>query len=105
MQTTMKVSLLRTTLLAAAAVLLMVSPAGALTAYVSNERDNTISVIDLDAMKTVKTVDVGQRPRGIAVTADDKSILVCASDDDTVQVIDRASLQVVGELPSGPDPE
>ncbi len=36
-----------------------------LTAYVSNERDNTISVVDLDAMKTVKTIDVGQRPRGI----------------------------------------
>ena len=40
------------------------SPAAAYMAYVTNERDNTLSVIDLDQMKTVNTVPVGQRPRG-----------------------------------------
>jgi len=30
---------------------------------------------------------------------------VCASDDDAVQIIDRATLQIVGELPSRADPE
>ncbi len=80
-------------------------PAHALTAYVSNERDNTISVVDLEAMQTIKTIDVGQRPRGITLTTDGKDILVCASDDDTIQIIDRATLTIVGDLPSGPDPE
>ena len=47
-------------------------PARAYTAYVSNERDNTISVVDLDQMKTVETVPVGQRPRGITMTKDGK---------------------------------
>jgi YVTN family beta-propeller protein len=66
-------------------VLLIVyaSPACAYTAYVSNERDNTISVVDLDQMKTVKTIPVGQRPRGITMTKDGSQILLCASDDDT----------------------
>ena len=64
------------------------APARAYTAYVTNERDNTISVIDLDQMKTVKTVPVGQRPRGITMTKDGSEILVCASDDDTIQIID-----------------
>ena len=45
-------------------------PAWAYTVYVTNERDNTISVVDLDQMKTVKTVPVGQRPRGITMTKD-----------------------------------
>ncbi len=63
-------------------------PAFAFTAYVTNERDNTISVVDLDQMKTVKTVAVGQRPRGIAMTMDGSMLLVCASDDDTIQIID-----------------
>ena len=45
-------------------------PARAFMAYVTNERDNTMSVVDLDQMKTVKTVPVGQRPRGITMTAD-----------------------------------
>ncbi len=64
-----------------------------------------MSVIDLDQMKTVQTVPVGQRPRGITITPDGKYILVCASDDDTIQIIDAATLQIVGNLPSGPDPE
>ena len=45
-------------------LLVSMVPACAYTAYVSNERDNTISVVDLDQMKTVNTVPVGQRPRG-----------------------------------------
>lgn len=80
-------------------------PAQAATAYVTNERDNTMSVVDLGQMKTVQTVAVGQRPRGILLTKDDKEILICASDDNTVQVIDRATLKITGTLPAGPDPE
>ena len=80
-------------------------PTRAYTAYVTNERDNTISVVDLDQMKTVKTVPVGQRPRGITMTVDGSKILVCASDDDTIQMLDAATLRIVGDLPSGPDPE
>ena len=56
-------------------------------------------------MKTVKTIPVGQRPRGITMTKDGRDILVCASDDDTIQIIDAATLRIVGDLPSGPDPE
>ncbi|MFZ0018763.1 MAG: PQQ-dependent catabolism-associated beta-propeller protein, partial [Acetobacteraceae bacterium] len=90
-----------------AGLLLMATsvPGLAYTAYVSNERDNTISVVDLDQMKTVKTIPVGQRPRGITMTKDGKYILVCASDDDTIQIIDADTLHIVGDLPSGPDPE
>jgi PQQ-dependent catabolism-associated beta-propeller protein len=80
-------------------------PAHSLTAYVTNERDNTMSVVDLEQMKTVQTVPVGQRPRAVLLTRDGTQILVCASDDNIVQVIDRATLKIVGTLPSGPDPE
>ena len=86
-------------------LLLFAGPARATTAYVTNERDNTMSVIDLDQMKTVKTVPVGQRPRGITLARDGSEILICASDDDTIQIIDARTLLVVGDLPSGPDPE
>jgi len=41
-------------------------------AYVSNEKSNTVSVIDTDQWQVVKTIKVGQRPRGIAVTKDKK---------------------------------
>ena len=42
-------------------LLLLASPARATMAYASNEKDNTISVIDLDKQQVVKTVPTGQR--------------------------------------------
>ena len=40
---------------------LSVAGAQAATAYITNEKDNTVSVIDLDKLEVVKTVKVGQR--------------------------------------------
>src|SRR5664279_3144522 len=77
--------------------LLSFDSALAFRAYVSNEKGNSVSVIE-----TVKT---GQRPRGIEVSRDGKFVYVAVGDDDTVQIIDTKSLSIVGELPSGPDPE
>jgi PQQ-dependent catabolism-associated beta-propeller protein len=81
------------------------SDASAYLAYISNEKDNTVSVVDLDKLEVVRTYPVGQRPRGITMTNDGKYVLLCASDDDAVQVIDAKTDQVVKTLPSGPDPE
>src|SRR5947207_2403876 len=77
----------------------------AVTAYVSNEKSNTVSVIDTDSWTVTTTIKVGQRPRGIEFTRDGKFVLVAVGDDDTIQVIDTATRQVVDSLPSGPDPE
>src|SRR5215468_11899972 len=85
--------------------LAMAGQACAYLAFVSNEKSNTVSVIDTDKLEVVKTIKVGQRPRGIAMTKDGKSVIVAVGDDDTIQVIDVKSLEVTGSLPSGPDPE
>jgi len=90
---------------AATAIALTASPASAYMVYVSNEKDNTITVVDSTTMEVVKTVNVGQRPRGITISHDGKHIYLCASDDDTIEVIDTATLEIVDTLPSGPDPE
>ena len=74
-------------------------------AYITNEKDNTLSVIDIGKKKVVKTVDIGQRPRGITMTKDGKLVLICASDDDRVEVRDAETLKLKYHLPSGPDPE
>src|ERR1039458_10749352 len=85
--------------------LLSFDSALAFRAYVSNEKGNSVSVIDTDKMEVIATVKTGQRPRGIEVSRDGKFVYVAVGDDDTVQIIDTKSLSVVGELPSGPDPE
>ena len=41
-------------------------------AYITNEKDNTVSVIDIKKKKVIKTVEVGQRPRGIIMSKDGK---------------------------------
>src|SRR6185369_840803 len=85
--------------------ILLGAEAGAFTAYVSNEKSNTISVIDTDKFTVVKTIKVGQRPRGIGLSKDEKFILVAVGDDDTIQMIDVRTHEIAATLPSGPDPE
>src|SRR5712692_1595891 len=92
-------------LLGAGLLVLVHAHASAFTAYVSNEKSNTISVIDIDKLAVVKTIKVGQRPRGIELSKDGKFILVAVGDDDTIQVIDAKTHEIVATLPSGPDPE
>jgi YVTN family beta-propeller protein len=58
------------------------------TVYVSNEKDNTITVIDGNALQPVKTIPVGQRPRGILLSADQRLLYICASDSDRIEVLD-----------------
>src|SRR5260370_31096155 len=74
-------------------------------AYVSNEKGNSVSVIDTDKMEMIATMKTGKRPRGIEGSRDGKSVFVAVGDDDLNQVIDTKSQSVVGDLPSGPDPE
>ena len=48
-------------------------------------------MIDSATLEVLETIPVGQRPRGIMLTKDGKYLLICASDDDTVQVLDVAT--------------
>src|SRR5882757_5517390 len=109
MQTAMKTERMRMWgrgLLSGMAIwLITAAPAAAVDAYVSNEKGNTVSVINTDSWTVTATIKVGQRPRGIEFTRNGKFVLVAVGDDDTIQVIDTATRQVVDTLPSGPDPE
>jgi PQQ-dependent catabolism-associated beta-propeller protein len=83
----------------------VVNQAEALEIFVSNEKGNSITIIDGDTLELIETVPVGNRPRGIALSRDGRFLYICASDDNTIQVMDTASRKIVGTLPSGPDPE
>ncbi|MEM9584365.1 MAG: YVTN family beta-propeller repeat protein [Pseudomonadota bacterium] len=87
------------------ALITVTAPAFADEIWVSNEKDDTVSVIDIETLEVVRTIDVGERPRGITFAKDYSVLYVCASDSDTVQVIDPETGKVLHELPSGEDPE
>ena len=60
----------------------------AYTVYVSSEKDNNITVIDGESLKVLETVPVGERPRGIALSKDGKSLYICTSDADHIEELD-----------------
>jgi YVTN family beta-propeller protein len=53
--------------------------AHAARAYVSNEDDGTVSVVDTQRLESVATVAVGKRPRGMVLSRDGKQLFVVTS--------------------------
>jgi YVTN family beta-propeller protein len=53
--------------------------AGAARAYVSNEDDGTVSIIETQRLESVATVPVGKRPRGMVLSRDGRQLFVVVS--------------------------
>jgi len=85
--------------------LVLIDAIQAETVFVSLEKDNSLALVDPVAGKLVSVAPVGRRPRGIAVSPDNKRIFVATSDDNTIKIIDSETLKTTGTLPSGKDPE
>ncbi|PMR67394.1 PQQ-dependent catabolism-associated beta-propeller protein [Halomonas heilongjiangensis] len=73
--------------------------------FVSNEKDNTVSVIDGETLEVVETISVGRRPRAMAFSSDGSELFVAVGDDEAIDMIDLETLQVVRSQSSGDDPE
>jgi YVTN family beta-propeller protein len=92
--------------------------------FVSNENAGTVSVIDVRTSKTVATIPVGKRPRGLRVSKDGRMLYVALSGSpkggpgidesklpppdrsaDGIGVVDLHQLKLVDTIPSGQDPE
>ena len=84
---------------------LLTATAQAETLFVTLEKDNALALVDPIAGELTKTVEIGQRPRGILISPDHKVLYIAVSDDDTVKIIDTESLKEIGTLPSSEDPE
>ncbi|GAA4219454.1 YVTN family beta-propeller repeat protein [Sagittula sp. NFXS13] len=91
--------------LLATALATLAVPALAGKAFVTNERGNTVTVVDTETWEVLEEFSAGNRPRGITVSPDGKHLYVCASDDNLVRVFDTETYEELPSLPSGPDPE
>ncbi|MFZ7090727.1 YVTN family beta-propeller repeat protein [Primorskyibacter sp. 2E233] len=85
--------------------LLLSAPAFADEIWVTNEKDDSISVIDIGTLEVTRTIPTGERPRGIIFAHDYSVVYICASDSDAVQVMDPETGEILYDLPSGEDPE
>ncbi|MGH2670667.1 MAG: beta-propeller fold lactonase family protein, partial [bacterium] len=81
-----------------------VHPAGSFV-YVTNERSNTVSVIDTATDTLTATVLVGTAPRGVAVHPAGTFVYVANLASDTVSVIDAATNTVIETIPVGLFPQ
>jgi len=74
--------------------------------YVSNQLDNTVSVIDGDTPKVVATVRVGVSPAQLAVSPDRRSVYIANTGSNTVSVLNTNSNTVANTiaLPRGSRP-
>ncbi len=77
------------------------------TAIVSLLHDDAIAVVarDKDRLDLVRTIPVGDEPRGLALSHDRKSVYVALGGDDTIAQVDLASSSVVAKLPTAGIPK
>ncbi|HEX3414440.1 MAG TPA: PQQ-dependent catabolism-associated beta-propeller protein [Stellaceae bacterium] len=74
--------------------------------FVSNEKTNNIAVIDpKQDYKILKWIATSHRPRDMKFRDDHRVLYVACGDDDVIDVIDVATLEVADHIPTGPSPE
>jgi YVTN family beta-propeller protein len=73
-------------------------------AYVTNERGNTVSVIDIKGDKVVAKVPVGKEPRWLQISADENLVYVTNHSSNTVSKISTDTNQVVATVSVGVGP-
>src|SRR5260370_3023051 len=73
--------------------------------FVSNEKTNNLIVIDPKSYQIVKDIKVARRPRDMHFNADHSKLYVACGDDDVIDIVDVAKLEVVGRINTGPSPE
>ena len=64
-------------------------------AFVSNQYEDTVSVIDLETLEHLTKVDVGEYPEGIDATSAGDRVVVANWFDNTVSIIDAHRLTVI----------
>ncbi|MEJ8822814.1 PQQ-dependent catabolism-associated beta-propeller protein [Variovorax humicola] len=74
------------------------------TAYVTSEKDQALTLIDLASMSVKGTIPTCKRGRHIQLTAD-RLIMVACGDSNAADVIDPATGKSVRRIPLGDDPE
>ena len=73
--------------------------------FVSNEKSNNIIVLEPKTYKVLKDIKTSRRPRDMHFSVDRTKLYVACGDDDVIDILDVAKLEVIGRIPTGPSPE
>lgn len=72
--------------------------------YVSNEDDDTVSVIDTSSNTVIDTISVGDRPKGITADPSGSRVYVANQNDNTLSVIDTSTNTIMTTIAVGTEP-
>ena len=101
--------LLHALLAASALAALALAPAahakGTGLAYITSEKDNAITMVDVNTLEVKGTIKTCKRPRDMLMTPDKASLMVVCSDSGKADIIDIATRKSTGTLSLGEDPE
>jgi YVTN family beta-propeller protein len=74
-------------------------------AYITSQ-DAGVSVVDLNTMEIIRTIDVkAESPRGLGITDDGKKLIVATRENESISVIDTESGEVLQQINVGKNPE
>jgi YVTN family beta-propeller protein len=73
-------------------------------AYVTNGKDNMLSVVDVAQRKVVGEIKTGKQPHGLRMSPDAREIYVANTGDNAISVIDIARARGVARVPVGKAP-
>ncbi len=74
-------------------------------AYVSNYAADYVEVVDVFSHLQIGTITVEQLPKGMALTADGRFLVVCNSGSNTVSIIDTRISESIATVPAGVWPQ
>jgi YVTN family beta-propeller protein len=78
-----------------------VAPVSQFYAYIPNEQDNTVSVVNAVSGSIVATVPVGELPDAESVSPDGSTVYISNEASDNVSVISTATNTVIATIPIG----
>jgi PQQ-dependent catabolism-associated beta-propeller protein len=101
---------MKTPLHCLAAAALALAAGGALAkgtglAYVSSEKDDALTLIDLKTLAVAGTIKTCKRPRHLQFLPGNERLMVVCSDSHRADIIDVATKKSVGQMSLGEDPE
>ena len=73
--------------------------------FITNEKGNSISVINGETLEVESEIAIGERPRGIGISPDGTEVYVAVSEENLIAVFDPKTLEVLRKFKSGSDPE
>lgn len=81
----------------------LAAPSGRI--FITNERGDSVSVINGSTLEVEATIEIGERPRGIGLSPDGTELYVAVSEENKIKVVDPDSLKILREFEAGSDPE